>query len=271
MLLTLRGTPFLYYGEEIGMREEPVPRRHLKDPVGLRFWPFHPGRDGCRRPMAWNGEYSQGGGFTSAKGRHGHELEDDAGKEMEEDQEKAPPMEQPQEEKPWLPLSQNLKTVNVASQTDDPSSLLNFYKKCIWFRRQDEILRCGSQHIMMGQEDDVESPDGGKKRQRNKANETPKGVMAFVREYKSGKRLVLLNFSGKQVTVPLFQQGYFADAAGFQVLLSTQEDRPVAATESKERSSSSDSDPSILQGSSVTVNGNEGIVLRVWSKRRFNE
>jgi len=66
MLLTLRGTPFLYYGEEIGMREEPVSPRHMKDPVGLRFWPFHPGRDGCRRPMPWHGDASQGGGFMTA-------------------------------------------------------------------------------------------------------------------------------------------------------------------------------------------------------------
>jgi alpha-glucosidase len=274
MLLTLRGTPFLYYGEEIGMREEPVDRRHLKDPVGLRFWPFHPGRDGCRRPMAWTGEYSNGGGFTSAPGRHGHEVDDDCPAEAAVTfQGDDAPMEQalPKEAKPWLPLSHNLKFINVASQTDDPSSLLHFYKKCIWFRRGDEILRCGSQHIMMGQ-DDSDTSDGS--RRRSKANQTPKGIIAFVREYKSGKRLVLLNFSGRKVTVPLFRQGYFADAAGFQVVLSTHDDRPVAAKEgmlNKDGLASSEDDLSILQGSSVTLSANEGMVIRVWSKRRFHE
>lgn len=224
--------------------------------------------------MAWTGEYSNGGGFTSAPGRHGHEVDDDCPVEAAVSApEAAAPMEQalPKEAKPWLPLSHNLKFINVASQTDDPSSLLRFYKKCIWFRRQDEILRCGSQHIMMGQ-DDSDSPTGS--RHKNKANQTPKGILAFVREYKSGKRLVLLNFSGRKVAVPLFQQGYFADAAGFQVVLSTHDDRPVAAKEavlSKDRSASSEADPSILQGSSVTLSANEGMVIRVWSKRRFNE
>src|SRR5690606_21310239 len=45
MLLTLRGTPFLYYGEEIGMREVKLPRSRILDPVGRRFWPVYKGRD----------------------------------------------------------------------------------------------------------------------------------------------------------------------------------------------------------------------------------
>jgi alpha-glucosidase len=54
VLLTLRGTPFLYYGEEIGMTDGPVPPGRARDPDG---------RDGCRTPMQWNG--NPGAGFTT--------------------------------------------------------------------------------------------------------------------------------------------------------------------------------------------------------------
>ena len=55
LLLSMRGTPFIYYGEEIGMRDVEIPTERKRDPVG---------RDGCRTPMQWNA--SRGGGFTSA-------------------------------------------------------------------------------------------------------------------------------------------------------------------------------------------------------------
>ncbi len=55
MMLTLRGTPFIYYGEEIGMRDVRIPRERRRDPVG---------RDGCRTPMQWS--RSPGAGFSTA-------------------------------------------------------------------------------------------------------------------------------------------------------------------------------------------------------------
>jgi len=55
LLLTMRGTPFIYYGEEIGMPNVEIPAPRKRDPMG---------RDGCRTPMQWNA--SRGGGFTSA-------------------------------------------------------------------------------------------------------------------------------------------------------------------------------------------------------------
>lgn len=54
LLLTVRGTPFIYYGEEIGMRNTPIPRGELVDPTGITFWPLPMGRDGERTPMQWN-------------------------------------------------------------------------------------------------------------------------------------------------------------------------------------------------------------------------
>ncbi|MGB1092417.1 MAG: alpha-amylase family glycosyl hydrolase, partial [Oceanobacter sp.] len=54
LLLTLKGTPFLYYGDELGMPEQRVPKDQLQDPAGIQYWPWYPGRDGCRRPMMWS-------------------------------------------------------------------------------------------------------------------------------------------------------------------------------------------------------------------------
>ena len=61
LLLCLRGTPILYYGEELDMEEILLDREHIQDPLGIYFWPEHKGRDGCRTPFPWNsGEPNQG-------------------------------------------------------------------------------------------------------------------------------------------------------------------------------------------------------------------
>ncbi len=109
MLLTLRGTPFLYYGEEIGMRDVPVARNEIQDPVGRHYWPFHKGRDGCRAPMQW-GE-GPNYGFSSGM--------------------------------PWLKMHPNSAERNVARQMEDPNSLLNFYRKLIALRKATPALRRG--------------------------------------------------------------------------------------------------------------------------------
>jgi len=104
LLLTLRGTPFIYYGEEIGMRDIPIRSRdEVLDPVGRRFWPFMKGRDGCRSPMQW--EAAPNAGFSPPGGQ------------------------------PWLPVHENAGARNVAAQQADPCSLLNFYRRLIALRR----------------------------------------------------------------------------------------------------------------------------------------
>jgi alpha-glucosidase len=102
MLLTLRGTPFLYYGDEIGMRNLHIRKKDIVDPVGIRYWPIPVGRDKCRTPMQWDG--SAGAGFTAS---------DD----------------------PWLPINPNRTDINVAAQKDDPDSLFSFYRRLIRKRR----------------------------------------------------------------------------------------------------------------------------------------
>ena len=121
LLLTLRGTPFIYYGEEIGMREAPLPRQLLQDPVGRRWYPFHRGRDGCRTPMQW--APGPGAGFTAGK--------------------------------PWLPPGPGAERYNVAVQDRDPASLLNFYRKMIRLRKeQPALLAGGYRSVVEGIPDD---------------------------------------------------------------------------------------------------------------------
>jgi alpha-glucosidase len=109
LLLTLRGTPFIYYGEEIGMRDIPVrSRADVLDSVGKTFWPLMKGRDGCRSPMQW--EAGPNGGFTRPGVRT------------------------------WLPVHENVLVRNVAAQQADPHSLLNFYRRLIAVRRATPAL-----------------------------------------------------------------------------------------------------------------------------------
>jgi alpha-glucosidase len=111
MLLTMRGTPFLYYGEEIGMRDIKLAREQIQDPVGKRYWPIVKGRDGCRSPMQWNA--GPNAGFTQAT------------------------------IDPWLPIHPDSSERNVVNQLANPDSLLIFYKSLIALRKETPALRSG--------------------------------------------------------------------------------------------------------------------------------
>jgi len=110
LLLTLRGTPFIYYGEEIGMHNGSIRKHHIRDPLGKRYWPFFKGRDNARTPMQWNEE--PGGGFTTGTA--------------------------------WLPLNRDTFSRNVREQESKPASLLNHYRCLIKIRRSSEALQKGS-------------------------------------------------------------------------------------------------------------------------------
>ncbi|TSA55246.1 MAG: DUF3459 domain-containing protein [Dehalococcoidia bacterium] len=109
MLLTLRGTIFVYYGDEIGMRDVHLKYNELLDPLGKHYWPVNAGRDGCRSPMQWNG--SVHAGFSQAK--------------------------------PWLKINKNCLTRNVAAQEKDQDSLFHFYRLLIRCRKQHPALLDG--------------------------------------------------------------------------------------------------------------------------------
>jgi alpha-glucosidase len=106
LLLSLRGTAFLYYGDEIGMTDVPVPRDRLRDPVGIRGWPDQPGRDPCRTPMPWSS--GPGAGFT------------------------APGVE------PWLPIGDS-HAGTVQAQRDDPGSVLHLTRELIRLRSSSDL------------------------------------------------------------------------------------------------------------------------------------
>jgi alpha-glucosidase len=102
LLLTLRGTPFMYYGEEIGMRDIHLRRDEILDPPGKKYWPIYKGRDGCRSPMQWDD--SAYAGFSNHK--------------------------------PWLPVHPDYQERNVSSQQANPGSLLHFTKKLLALRKE---------------------------------------------------------------------------------------------------------------------------------------
>jgi len=110
MLLTLRGTPFLYYGEELGLPEGKIPHAEIVDPPGLKYWPIYKGRDGCRTPMPWDATLNAG--FSSAR--------------------------------PWLRVNPDYARVNVESERHDPNSLLNYYQRLIALRRTSPALQHGT-------------------------------------------------------------------------------------------------------------------------------
>jgi alpha-glucosidase len=110
MLLTLRGTPVLYQGDEIGLPDAKLTVDELRDPIGHRYWPHYPGRDPVRTPMPWRDEL--GGGFTA------------------------------QGVAPWLPIG-DFGSHNVESQRREESSLLNLTRELIALRRATPDLQLG--------------------------------------------------------------------------------------------------------------------------------
>ncbi len=110
LLLTLRGTPTIYYGDEIGMQQVVLSANEIQDPFEKRVPGLGVGRDGCRTPMQWNDE--KFAGFSVAK--------------------------------PWLPVELNYRNRNVAAQKIEPASLLQLYRRLIELRRRHQALQIGS-------------------------------------------------------------------------------------------------------------------------------
>ncbi len=108
LLLTLRGTPTLYYGDELGMPNTPILPEQMVDPQGINLG-VERTRDVARTPMQWNaGDFA---GFSTAQ--------------------------------PWLPLPKDYASRNVARQTTDKHSTLSLYRRLIWLRRASPALQGG--------------------------------------------------------------------------------------------------------------------------------
>ena len=111
VLLTLRGTAFLYYGEELGLHDVAVPRDEIQDPPARAASPDFPwwNRDQCRSPMPWTG--GPGAGFTTGR--------------------------------PWMRLAPDTATRNVEAQLRDPDSILALYRRLLRARRASPALHGG--------------------------------------------------------------------------------------------------------------------------------
>lgn len=160
LMLTLRGTPFLYNGEEIGMTDLLLKdASHFRDMLGAWIYQAwrgegvpaedalrmatREGRDKCRTPMQWgrgpNGDFCPAG------------------------------------VEPWLPVNPNFTSgVNVAEQKDNPHSLLSFYRALLWLRRETPALICGGYRTLQRQDPNL---------------------LVFLREAEEQNCLVILNFS----------------------------------------------------------------------------
>lgn len=121
MLLTLPGMAFIYYGEELGMRDAEIPPENIQDPAAKGDTKRGVGRDPERTPMQWNAE--KNAGFSDA-------------------------------ETTWLPLSQNYETHNVAAESDDPDSFLSLYRKLGKLRNESPAIKHGPIEIL-----DLDSKD----------------------------------------------------------------------------------------------------------------
>jgi len=111
LLTSLRGSPCLYQGEELGLTEAVVPYELLRDPYGIRFWPDFKGRDGCRTPMPWNAAAAHGG-FSDGQ--------------------------------PWLPLPPDHVERAVSVQDAAPLSPLNRVRAFLAWRRERPALLKGA-------------------------------------------------------------------------------------------------------------------------------
>ncbi|MEL7487884.1 MAG: alpha-amylase family glycosyl hydrolase, partial [Pseudomonadota bacterium] len=115
LLCSLRGTAFLFQGEELGLPQADVPFEKLQDPEAIRFWPANLGRDGCRTPVPWQTR-RQNAGFSAST--------------------------------PWLPVDPRHEAMAIDQQNAAPDSTLNFTRAFLAFRKNHPALTIGDIDII---------------------------------------------------------------------------------------------------------------------------
>ena len=111
--MSLRGTPCIYQGDELGLTEADISYEELQDPYGITMWPKFKGRDGCRTPMPWEADAPHGG-FGTAK--------------------------------PWLPVSPAHLPLAVDRQV--PDGLMAYYRRLLQWRRGQPALVHGDMALL---------------------------------------------------------------------------------------------------------------------------
>jgi alpha-glucosidase len=114
LLLTLRGTPTLYYGDEIGMEDVAIPPGLVQDPWEKNVPGLGLGRDPERTPMQWDA--GPNASFTTGR--------------------------------PWLPVSPDADVINVARRREDPSSMLSLYRRLLAAERERPALALGAYELV---------------------------------------------------------------------------------------------------------------------------
>ena len=109
LLLTVRGTPTVYYGDEIGMHDVEIPPAFVQDPWEKNVPGVGLGRDPERTPMQWSADPAAG--FTTGS--------------------------------PWLPLADDYRSVNVDTERSEPTSMLSLHRRLIELRRREDALAVG--------------------------------------------------------------------------------------------------------------------------------
>ncbi|MEG3180245.1 alpha-amylase family glycosyl hydrolase [Sphingomonas sp. LT1P40] len=175
LLLTLRGTPTLYQGDELGIGQVMIPPDRVRDPQHLRQPHLDIGRDRSRTPMPWDG--SPNAGFSSA------EL--------------------------WLPLNADWPVRNVAAQADDPGSMLALYRKLLALRRAHPALAIGEISDVTADDHDVLVYDRTYEGQRIKVvlNLTSDATHHYPVEVQSAR--VLLSTRMDRIAPDIVEPGYF--------------------------------------------------------------
>ncbi len=171
LLLTLRGTPTLYYGDELGLENGVISPDKIQDPQGINLGAEH-ARDVCRTPMQWDA--GPNAGFSDVE--------------------------------PWLPVSADYGTRNVAAQSADPTSILNLYRRLLWYRRGSPALYGGDYRPLDVGDDDC---------------------FVYLRTAGDERRLIALNFAADQrcISIPGEDTG--------QIVISTHLDREEKVSLSK--------------------------------------
>jgi alpha-glucosidase len=171
LLLTLRGTPTLYYGDELGMEDGIIPPEKIQDPQGINLGAERT-RDVCRTPMQWDA--GSNASFSDVE--------------------------------PWLPVSADYGTRNVAVQSADPTSILNLYRRLLRYRRGSPALYGGDYRPLDVGDDDC---------------------FVYLRTAGDERRLIALNFTGDQrcISIPGKNTG--------QIVISTHLDREEKVSLSK--------------------------------------